>query len=46
MLALHLPKQLEQISSSLKRTEPGVWIVLAIAAASLVAILVVTFVYK
>ena len=43
MLTLHLPRNLEQISSSLKHTDPAAWIVLAVAIGSLVVIFAATY---
>lgn len=43
MLTLHLPRRFEQISKSLKDTDPDAWIVLAVAGGLLVLILAVTF---
>ncbi len=43
MLTLHLPRKFEQISQTLKSTDPTAWIVLGIAGGLLITIVAASF---
>ena len=43
MLNLHLPRNFEQVSTSIKNTDPVAWIVLVLAMASLAVLLAATY---
>jgi hypothetical protein len=43
MLTLHFPRNLEQISKTVKNTDPAAWIVLVLAISSLIVLLAATF---
>lgn len=43
MSTLHLPRRLQVVSQSFKGTDPGAWTTLAVAVATLAAILLAFF---
>lgn len=43
MLTLHLPRNFERVSKSIRNTDPAAWVVLVLAISSLTVLLAATF---